>query len=214
MSYVSLCLILSSHLIAIKIITMTERIKIKELRVLSDNWYILRKATFDFLRKDGRWQTQERECYDRGNGATILLYNKAQKTVILVRQFRMPTFLNGNTEGLLIETPAGLLDALNPEECIKKEVEEETGYKVTHVKKIFAAYMSPGAVTEMLHFFVAEYAAHQKINEGGGLEHEQEEIEVIEMPFSDAVQMIETGEIRDGKTIMLLQYAAVNHLFE
>jgi GDP-mannose pyrophosphatase NudK len=192
---------------------MSERIKIKEIKVLSDNWYTLRKATFDFLKKDGTWQTQERECYDRGNGAAILLYNKVQKTIILVRQFRMPTFLNGNTEGLLIEAPAGLLDALNPEECIRKEVEEETGYQVTHVKKIFTAYMSPGAVTEILHFFVAEYDAHQKINEGGGLEHEQEEIEVIEIPFSDALKMIESGEIRDGKTIMLLQYAALQNLF-
>jgi GDP-mannose pyrophosphatase NudK len=193
---------------------MSERIKIKELKVLSDNWYILRKATFDFLKKDGTWQTQERECYDRGNGAAILLYNKTQKTVILVRQFRMPTFLNGNTEGLLIEVPAGLLDALNPEECIRKEVEEETGYQVTHVKKIFTAYMSPGAVTEILHFFVAEYAAHQKVNEGGGLADEQEEIEVIEVPFKDALKMIETGDIKDAKTIMLLQYAALQNLFE
>jgi GDP-mannose pyrophosphatase NudK len=196
-----------------KLLNMSQRIKIKELKVLSDNWYILRKATFDFLKKDGTWQTQERECYDRGNGAAILLYNKAQKTVILIRQFRMPTFLNGNTEGLLIEVPAGLLDALNPEECIKKEVEEETGYLVTHVKKVFEAYMSPGAVTELLHFFIAEYEPHHKITEGGGLEHEQEEIEVIEIPFADALKMIDTGEIRDGKTIMLLQYAAVHVLF-
>jgi GDP-mannose pyrophosphatase NudK len=193
---------------------MSQRIIIKELKVLSDNWYILRKATFDFLRKDGTWQTQQRECYDRGNGAAILLYNKAQKTVILIRQFRMPTFLNGNTEGLLIEVPAGLLDALNPEECIRKEVEEETGYQITQVKKVFEAYMSPGAVTEILHFFIAEYEPHHKITDGGGLEHEQEEIEVIEMPFADALRMIETGEIRDGKTIMLLQYGAVHNLFE
>jgi GDP-mannose pyrophosphatase NudK len=193
---------------------MSERIKIKELKVLSDNWYVLRKATFDFLKKDGTWQTQERECYDRGNGAAILLYNKAQKTVILIRQFRMPTFLNGNTEGLLIEVPAGLLDALNPEDCIKKEVEEETGYQVTQVKKVFEAYMSPGAVTEMLHFFIAEYEPHNKVFDGGGLADEQEEIEVLEMPFDDALAMIKTGEIRDGKTIMLLQYAAVNNLFE
>jgi GDP-mannose pyrophosphatase NudK len=192
---------------------MTERIKIKELKVLSDNWYILRKATFDFLKKDGTWQTQERECYDRGNGAAILLFNKAQKTVILIRQFRMPTFLNGNTDGLLIEVPAGLLDAMNPEKCIKKEVEEETGYLVTQVKKVFEAYMSPGAVTELLHFFIAEYEPHYKITEGGGLEHEQEEIEVIEIPFVDAMKMIDTGEIRDGKTIMLLQFAAVQNLF-
>lgn len=192
---------------------MSERIKIKEIKVLSDNWYTLRKATFDFLKKDGTWQTQERECYDRGNGAAILLYNVAQKTVILVRQFRMPTFLNGNTEGFLVEVPAGLLDALNPEDCIRKEVEEETGYQITHVKKVFEAYMSPGAVTEILHFFIAEYQPHHKITDGGGLEHEQEEIEVIEVPFADAFNMIESGEIRDGKTIMLLQHAAVHNLF-
>lgn len=193
---------------------MSKKVKNIELKILSDNWYTLRKATYEFLKKNGEWETQHRECYDRGNGAAILLYNKAEKTVVLVRQFRMPTFLNGNTEGLLLEVPAGLLDALNPEACIRKEVEEETGYKVTHVQKVFEAYMSPGSVTEILYFFVGEYTPQHKVNEGGGLAHEQEEIEVIEIPFSQALRMIETGEIRDGKTIMLLQYALIQRLLD
>lgn len=188
------------------------RIKNLQLQVLSDNWYTLRKVTFDFLKKNGTWQTQQREAYDRGNGATILLYNQAQKTVVLTRQFRIPTYLNGNESGLLIETCAGLLDKDNAEDCIKRETEEETGYKVTEVKKVFEAYMSPGSVTEIIHFFVATYTKDQKIHEGGGLAHEQEDIEVLEIPFAQALHMIQTGEIKDGKTIMLLQYAQIHQL--
>lgn len=188
------------------------RIKNLQLQVLSDNWYTLRKVTFDFLKKNGTWQTQQREAYDRGNGATILLYNQAQKTVVLTRQFRIPTYLNGNESGLLIETCAGLLDKDNAEDCIKRETEEETGYKVTEVKKVFEAYMSPGSVTEIIHFFVAAYTKDQKVHEGGGLAHEQEDIEVLEIPFVQALHMIQTGEIKDGKTIMLLQYAQIHQL--
>ncbi|TAE12729.1 MAG: GDP-mannose pyrophosphatase NudK [Bacteroidetes bacterium] len=188
------------------------RIKNLQLQVLSDNWYTLRKVTFDFLKKNGTWQTQQREAYDRGNGATILLYNQAQKTVVLTRQFRIPTYLNGNESGLLIETCAGLLDKDNAEDCIKRETEEETGYKVTEVKKVFEAYMSPGSVTEIIHFFVAAYTKAQKVHEGGGLAHEQEDIEVLEIPFVQALHMIQTGEIKDGKTIMLLQYAQIHQL--
>jgi nudix-type nucleoside diphosphatase (YffH/AdpP family) len=189
---------------------MNDKVKVLETKVLSDNWYILRKVTYEYQRKDGTWQKQSREAYDRGNGATILLYNKEQGTVILTRQFRLPSFLNGNSDGMLIEACAGLLDRDNPEDCIKRETEEETGYKISKVQKIFEAYMSPGSVTEILYFFVAEYTKSMKVNEGGGVEHEQEEIEVLEIPLDKAMQMIKDGEIKDGKTIMLLQYICLN----
>lgn len=191
---------------------MTPKVKIIDTTVLSDNWYTLKKVTYEYLKKNGDLEIQSREAYDRGNGAVILLYNKTQQTVILTRQFRMPTFINGNTDGMLIEACAGLLDKSNPEECIRREAEEETGYRITDVKKIFEAYMSPGSVTEILYFFVAAYDSSMKINDGGGLEHEQEEIEVLEIPFREALQMMADGHIRDGKTIMLLQYAQLHQL--
>src|SRR5258706_6333034 len=191
---------------------MNERVKITKTEILSDNWYTLRKITFDYQRKDGQWVTQNREAYDRGNGSTILLYNKESKTVILTRQFRLPTFINGNPAGMLIEACAGLLDKDNPEDCIRRETEEETGYKISSVKKIFEAYMSPGSVTEVLYFFIAEYSKDMKVNEGGGV-GEHEDIEVIEMDFDKAYSQIGTGEIKDGKTIMLLQYAKLNNPF-
>jgi GDP-mannose pyrophosphatase NudK len=187
-------------------------IKILETKVLSDNWYILKKLTYQYLKRDGSWQTQSREAYDRGNGATILLYNKERKTVILTRQFRMPTFINGNPDGMLIEACAGLLDKDNAEDCIKRETEEETGYKISSVKKVFEAYMSPGSVTEILHFFIGEYHQSMKVGTGGGVEEEQEEIEVLELNINQALQMIEKGEIKDGKTIMLLQYIRMHQI--
>lgn len=190
---------------------MNERVRNLSTEILSNNWYTLKKITFDFL-SSGEWKTLNREAYDRGNGATILLYNKESKTVILTRQFRLPTFINGNADGMLIEACAGLLDRDNPEDCIRRETEEETGYKISSVQKIFEAYMSPGSVTEILHFFVAEYSHHMKVNEGGGLAHEQENIEVLELNFNDAMAMIETGNIKDGKTIMLLQYLHIHQL--
>src|SRR5580658_8813382 len=186
---------------------MNKNIKILKTEILSDNWYKLKRITYEYQKKDGAWQTQNREAYDRGNGATILLYNKEHGTVILTRQFRLPSFINGNESGMLIETCAGLLDRDNPEDCIKRETEEETGYKISEVRKIFEAYMSPGSVTEILYFFVAAYSNSMKINEGGGIAHEQEDIEVLEIPFEKALEMIRSGEIKDGKTIMLLQYA-------
>ena len=187
-------------------------VKIIDREILSSNWYTLRKITYEYLKKDGHWQTQSREAYDRGNGAAIMLYNPSQKTVILTRQFRMPTFINGNSSGMLIEACAGLLDKDNPEDCIKRETEEETGYKITHVEKVFEAYMSPGSVTEILYFFIAEYSHAMKVTEGGGIAHEQEEIEVLELPMEAALQMIETGDIKDGKTIMLLQYLRLKNI--
>jgi len=187
-----------------------EKIKILKTEVLSDNWYTLRKVTYDIQKRDGTWKREDRETYDRGNGSTILLYNKSQRTVILTRQFRMPTFVNGNEDGMLIEACAGLLDFDNAEDAIVRETEEETGYKISEVKKIFEAYMSPGSVTEILYFFVAEYSKDMKVHDGGGVE--QEEIEVLEIPFDEALEMMEDGRIKDGKTIMLLQYAQLKNL--
>lgn len=191
-----------------------DKIRNIEIEILSDNWYTLRKVRYEHQAANGQWESTTREAYDRGNGATILLYNKADRSVILTRQFRMPTYLNGNDDGYLIETCAGLLDLDNPEDCVRKEAEEETGYKVTDVKKVFEAYMSPGSVTELVHFFVAEYTKDMKIGDGGGLEHESEHIEVLELPFTHALDMIKTGEIKDGKTIMLLQYAELVKLVD
>lgn len=190
---------------------MSSHVKISQTEILSNNWYTLKKVTFDYQKKNGEWITQHREAYDRGNGATILLYNKESKTVILTRQFRLPTFINGNETGMLIETCAGLLDFDNPEDCIRRETEEETGYKISSVKKIFEAYMSPGSVTEVLYFFIAEYSKNMKVNEGGGVDG-HEDIEVLEYDFEKAYSMIESGEIKDGKTIMLLQYAKLHTL--
>ncbi len=191
---------------------MSTKVKNIEKILLSDNWYTLNKYSFDYQKPDGEWEGQEREVYDRGNGSTILLYNTQKASVILTRQFRLPTFVNGNASGMLVETCAGLLDRDNAEDCVKKEAEEETGYKIQKVKKIFESYMSPGSVTEILYFFVAEYSDAMKVSDGGGLAHEQENIEVLELDFNDAYAMIDTGEIMDGKTIMLLQYAKLNNL--
>jgi len=191
-----------------------DKVKIVAEEVLSNNWYTLRKYTFDYQRADGQWERQSREAYDRGNGAVILLYNQEKQTVLLTRQFRMPTYTNGNDTGMLIEACAGLLDKDNPEDCIKRETEEETGYKITAVQKIFEAYMSPGSVTEILYFFVAEYADDMKVSQGGGSEQEQENIEVMELDFQHALEMVKSGEIKDAKTIMLLQYAQLNDLLK
>jgi nudix-type nucleoside diphosphatase (YffH/AdpP family) len=188
-----------------------ERVRVIESHVLSDDWYLLKKTIFDFRRRDGSWQRQQRETYDRGNGATLLLYHPAQRHVVLTRQFRFPAFANGH-DGMLIEAPAGLLDKATPEQRIRAEVEEETGYRVGEVRKVFEAFMSPGSVTEKLFFFIAEYDGESKVSNGGGIEAEGEDIEVIELPFDDAISMVRRGEIVDGKTIMLLQYAAL-HLF-
>jgi nudix-type nucleoside diphosphatase (YffH/AdpP family) len=192
-------------------LSTTERVRIKAVETLSDDWYVLKKTTFDFLRNDGTWQHQSRETYDRGNGATILLYNLARRTVILTRQFRFPAFVNGHS-GMLIEASAGLLDMASPEDRIKTEVEEETGYRIDHVRRIFEAFMSPGSVTEKLYFFIAEYDATNKAALGGGNRAEGEDIEVLELSIDNAMTAIERGEIADGKTIILLQHAYI-HLF-
>jgi len=191
---------------------MNDRVRMKERSILSDNWYTLNKYSFEYQKDDGQWELQQREAYDRGNGATILLYDPESANVILTRQFRLPTYVNGNDDGMLIEACAGLLDDDNPEDCIRKETEEETGYRLEKVEKIFETYMSPGSVTEILHFFIARYRPDMKTGDGGGLEHEQENIEVLELNFETACDMVERGEIRDAKTVMLLQYAKLNNL--
>ena len=190
---------------------IADRVRIVDVKLLSDDWYVLKKTTFDYQRADGSWQRQSRETYDRGNGATVLLHDPLRRTVVLTRQFRLPAFVNGH-DGMLIEAPGGLLEEASPEERIRAEVEEETGYKIAAVRKIFEAYMSPGSVTEILYFFVAEYSKSMKVSEGGGVVSEGEDIEVLELPFDEALAMIKRGEIVDGKTIMLLQHAALNSL--
>ena len=189
--------------------TVSDRVRVKDVRVLSDNHYVLKTTTFEWRRNSGEWQTQHRETYDRGNGAALLPYNLAQRSVVLVRQFRYPAFVNGHDD-LMIEAAAGLLDNESPEVRILAEAEEETGYRLGKVQKVFEAFMSPGAITEKLHFFVAEYEAGMRVGGGGGIASEGEDIEVLELPFDEALAMIGDGRIADAKTIMLLQYAALN----
>ncbi|RYG87707.1 MAG: GDP-mannose pyrophosphatase NudK [Alphaproteobacteria bacterium] len=188
---------------------MSTSVQLVDVCVLSDQWYVLKKYTFDYQRKDGSSQRQVREVYDRGNGAAILLYNRERRSVVLTRQFRLPAYLNGLADGMLVEAAAGLLDDMSPAERIRIEAEEETGYRIERVEKVYEAYMSPGSVTEKLHFFVAEYEDSQRVGAGGGVAGEGEDIEVLELPFDQAMGMVGRGEIFDGKTIMLLQYAAL-----
>lgn len=183
-------------------------VRIINTQTLSDDWYTLKKYTFALQRQNGEWQQQNREVYDRGNGATILLYNRQQRTVILTRQFRFPVYVNGH-DGMLIEAAAGLLDNMDPENRIKAEAEEETGFRISHVEKVFEAYMSPGSVTEKLYFYIAEYQAADRTGVGGGIEAEGEDIEVLEMTLDEALAAIESGLIVDGKTIMLLYHVAL-----
>ena len=193
---------------------MNERVRITDEKLLSDNWFILKKYTFAYQMPDGSWEEHQREAYDRGNGATILLYNRARGTVILTRQFRLPIYVNEHPDGMLIETPAGLLDEADPAAAIMRETEEETGYKVSNARKVMEIYMSPGSVTEKLYFFVAEYESGDRISDGGGADDEEEDIEVLELAFTGAMDMVASGGIADGKTIILLQYAALHGLLD
>ncbi|WP_171923126.1 GDP-mannose pyrophosphatase NudK [Salmonella bongori] len=191
---------------------MSQNITLIKDKILSDNYFTLRNITYDLTRRNGEVIRHKREVYDRGNGATILLYNSTKKTVVLVRQFRVATWVNGNDDGMLIETCAGLLDNDEPEVCIRKEAIEETGYEVGEVRKVFELYMSPGGVTELIHFFIAEYRDSRRASTGGGIE--DEDIEVLELPFSRALEMVRSGEIRDGKAVLLLNYLQNSHLMD
>ena len=188
--------------------SISDRVRVKDVRVLSDQRYVLKTTTLDYRRANGEWQTQHRETYDRGNGAVLLPYHLARRTVVLVRQFRYPVYVNGYDD-LLIEAAAGQLDNASPEVRIRAEAEEEIGYRLGAIQKVFEAFMSPGSVTENLHFFVAAHEPSMRIGDGGGLADEGEDIEVLELPIDHAMAMIDDGRIVDAKTIMLLQYAAL-----
>ncbi|HCT3751494.1 TPA: GDP-mannose pyrophosphatase NudK [Klebsiella aerogenes] len=183
---------------------MSLNIHVIKDKILSENYFVLRNMTYELTRCDGSVVRHKREVYDRGNGATVLLYNPGKQSVVLVRQFRVATWVNGNPDGMLIETCAGLLDNDAPEVCIRKEAIEETGYQVGEARKVFELYMSPGGVTELIHFFIAEYSEAQRANRGGGVD--DEDIEVLELPFVRALEMVASGEIQDGKAVILLQY--------
>ena len=189
---------------------MSLNINIIKDKILSETWFLLRNMTYELTRSDGSVVRHRREVYDRGNGATILLYNRHKQTVVLVRQFRIATWINGNEDGMLIETCAGLLDSDEPEECVRKEAIEETGFEVGEVRKLFELFMSPGGVTELIYFFIAEYNDTQRANDGGGVD--DEDIEVLELPYHRALEMMANGEIRDGKAVILLQYLQTSGL--
>ncbi|GAA3127817.1 NUDIX domain-containing protein [Planomonospora alba] len=194
-------------------LTGNPRVRVREVELLASSWYVLRKTTFDYRRADGTWSVEERETYDRGNGATVLLYDAERGTVLLTRQFRYPVYVNGHPDGMLLETAAGLLDDDDPETAIRREAAEETGYEIGEVRHVFDVYMSPGSVTERVHFFAAPYRADLRAGEGGGLAGEGEDIEVVELPFAEALEMVASGGIADAKTIMLLQWAALSGPF-
>ncbi|MFC4058751.1 NUDIX domain-containing protein [Planomonospora corallina] len=194
-------------------LTGNPRVRVREVELLASSWYVLRRTTFDYLRADGTWSVEERETYDRGNGATVLLYDAGRGTVLLTRQFRYPVYANGHPDGMLLETAAGLLDDDDPETAIRREAAEETGYEIGEVRHVFDVYMSPGSVTERVHFFAAPYRADRRAGEGGGLAGEGEDIEVVELPFAEALEMVASGEIADAKSIMLLQWAALSGPF-
>ncbi|MEU4512246.1 NUDIX domain-containing protein [Nonomuraea wenchangensis] len=194
-------------------LTGNPRVRVRDVRLLSCHWYVLRTTTFDYRHADGRWSTQERETYDRGNGATVLLYDAARRTVLLTRQFRYPAYVNGHADGMLLETAAGLLDDESPEEAIRREAAEETGHAIGEVEHVFTVYMSPGSITERLHFYAAPYDSTTRTSNGGGIAEEGEDIEVVELGFDHALRLVRDGGIADAKTIMLLQWAALHGPF-
>ena len=190
----------------------SDRVRIVEQRTLAEDWFVLKKTSLEYRRSDGRWQLLHRETYDRGNGAALLLFNRSRGTVVLVRQFRLPAFANGCADGMLVEACAGLLDDDDPHAAIRREAQEETGFAVRAPRKVFQAYMSPGSVTEKLHFFIAPYEASMRVGEGGGLAEEGEDIEVLETGIDEALAMVADGRIADAKTVMLLYHAKL-HVF-
>lgn len=192
----------------------TDRVRIERVETLSDDWYVLRKYTYLYRRRDGSEQRLRREVYDRGDGAAILLYDRERGTILLTRQFRLPAFVAGHRDGMLLEAPAGMLDREDPATAIRREAEEETGYRVKDVREVLSAYMSPGAVTEQLHFFVAAYSPADRVGAGGGHPGEGEDIDVVEVTLEDALAMVARGEIVDAKTILLLYHAQATGLLE
>jgi nudix-type nucleoside diphosphatase (YffH/AdpP family) len=194
-------------------LTRNPSVLVRDVEVTSDGWHVLRRTTFDYRRRDGRWETQQRETYDRGNGATILLYDADRRTVLLTRQFRFPAYVNDHPDGMLIETAAGLLDDQDPETAIRRETQEELGVTVGELRHVYDAYMSPGSITERVHFYAAPYTTADRTDDGGGVVHEGEDIEVLELPYDQALEMTTTGQIADGKTIMLLHWAAIHGPF-
>jgi nudix-type nucleoside diphosphatase (YffH/AdpP family) len=194
-------------------LTGNDRVRIRDVELLAAGWHVLRKTTFDYRNNDGSWTVEQRETYDRGNGATILLYDARRRCVLLSRQFRYPAYVNGHPDGMLLETAAGLLDDDDPETAIRREAAEELGVEVGELQHVFDVYMSPGSVTEQIHFYAAPYAASDRIGAGGGVAAEGEDIDVVELPFDQALEMIRDGRITDAKTIMLLQWAALEGPF-
>ncbi|MDH6577763.1 NUDIX domain-containing protein [Kitasatospora sp. MAP5-34] len=188
-------------------------VRVRDVRLLSCHWYVLRTTSFDYRHADGHWSTEQRETYDRGNGATVLLYDRSRRAVLLTRQFRYPAYVNGHPDGMLLETAAGLLDDQDPETAIRREAVEETGHTIGEVEHVFDVYMSPGSVTQRLHFYAAPYSPADRTGAGGGLAEEGEDIEVVELPFQQALEMVRSGEIADAKTVMLLQWAALDGPF-
>ncbi|MEV7095384.1 NUDIX domain-containing protein [Amycolatopsis sp. NPDC051045] len=188
------------------------RVRVTDVELLSSAWYVLRRTTFDYQHRNGRWTTEQRETYDRGNGATVLLYDVAGGKVLLTRQFRYPVYVNDHPDGMFLETAAGLLDADDPETAIRREAQEETGVRIGELEHVFDVFTSPGSVTERLHCYAAPYDPADR-GAGGGIAAEGEDIEVVELRFEDALKMIGTGEIADAKTIMLLQWAALSGPF-
>ena len=186
---------------------------VRDVELLASGWHVLRRTTLERRLHDGSWTTEQRETYDRGNGATLLLHDTARRTVLLSRQFRFPVYVNGHPDGMLLETAAGLLDDESPEKAVRREVEEELGVSVGEVEHVFDVWMSPGSVTERLHFFAAPYTAADRTGDRGGVAEEGEDIEIVELDFDEALDMIDDGRIADAKTIMLLQWAALRGPF-
>lgn len=186
---------------------------VRDVELLASGWHVLRRTTLERRRPDGTWTTEQRETYDRGNGATLLLYDADRRTVLLSRQFRFPAYANGHPDGMLLEAAAGLLDDEDPETAVRREVEEELGVAVGEVEHVFDVWMSPGSVTERLHFYAAPYSPADRTGAGGGLDEEGEDIEVVELDVDDALDMIDDGRIADAKTIMLLQWAVLRGPF-
>jgi nudix-type nucleoside diphosphatase (YffH/AdpP family) len=194
-------------------LTRNPDIVVRDVELLASGWHVLRRTTYDHRHRAGHWTTEQRETYDRGNGATILLYDAARRTVLLTRQFRYPVYVNGHADGYLVEAAAGLLDDDDPEAAVRRETAEELGVDVGDLEHLFDVYMSPGSVTELVHFYAAPYSASTRTGPGGGLATDGEDIEVVELPFADALAMTGDGRIADAKTIMLLQWAALSGPF-